>query len=250
MSNSNRQRAVRVLATELNAAHTRHEREEDADNDRAPKFLVLPSGAGANRVLMTGVVTGIQDVGSDDEYLRMECTDVSGESFFSYAGQYSPGAAAKMKELESPAFVTVIGKPSTYENDDGDVLVSIDPEVIQEIDRSDYMRLLTKVADATVDRIANGTGSDLFQGMADTLHTADEREAIYDNAVEVLESVLTDRAEAEAIEEDEEEMLTEDELASLDYDELRNIAKQFDDVSGNASAADIRAGLEGKPAPA
>jgi len=245
MSESSRQRAVRALASELNAAHTVHTREEDEGDDRAPKFIVLPSGAGANRVLMAGVVTGIEDVGADDEYLRMECTDVTGEKFFSYAGQYSPDAKATMKDLESPAFVSVVGKPKTYENDDGDVYVSVNPESIQAIGRSEYMRLLSQVADATVERIANDTGEELFRGLASTLHTGEEREAIYDSAIEVLEQVLDDVSADEG-----PETFTADMLEGRDYSELRSLAGEFDDISGNASADDIIAGLEGRPVPA
>jgi RPA family protein len=251
MSISNRQPAVRVLASELNAAHTRdtfqEEDKESGDDDRIPKFLVLPSGEGANRVMMTGIVTDLEDVGQDSEYLRLAVTDVAGDTFYAYAGQYAPNAKAKMKALDMPSRVSIVGKPSVYEDDDGNVYVSVTPESIQSIDESEYFRLLTDIAEHTVDRIANGAGSERFQGMADTMHTDSTREDIYESAISVLEEVHGALAEDGEEQADE---FTEDMLADRNYDELRSLAAEFDDVNGNAGADAIINGLVGKPVPA
>lgn len=252
MSISNRQPAVRVLASELNAAHTRDtfqdEDEESGDDDRIPKFLVLPSGEGANRVMMTGTVTDLEDVGTDSEYLRLAVTDVTGETFYAYAGQYAPDAKAKMKALDMPSLVSIVGKPSVYEDDDGNVYVSVTPENIQAINHDEYFRLLTEIAEDTVDRIANGVGSEKFQGIAQAMHTDSTRGDIYDAAISVLEEVHGALADEE--QEEQADEFTEDMLADRDYDELRSLAAEFDDVNGNAGADDIISGLVGKPVPA
>ena len=241
--NYTRQNAKRVVPTELNSAHTIV---SDEDEDRAPNFLVLPSGDGANRVLLAGVVTDIQDVGTDNEYFRMECNDVAGGRFFAYAGQYQPEAKATMKALSAPAFVSVIGKPRTYETDEGDVRVSIRPEVIQTIDQSEYLSLLAEAADHTIERLTGERGSDRFRGMADTMHDDETRRDIYEAAVETLEEVH----EAVAGEEAEDDTLSREDLEAKEYSELRSLASEFEDISGNAAADTLIDELEGQPVPA
>ena len=55
-------------------------------------------------------------------------------SFFIYAGQYQPEAAQVLAECETPAFVAIVGKPSTYTTADGSVLTSVRPESIHIVD--------------------------------------------------------------------------------------------------------------------
>jgi len=242
-SNNSRQTAKRVVPTELNSSHSLI---TTSDEDRAPNFLVLPSGAGANRVMLAGVAMDVQDVSgedSDNEYIRLECTDVTGTSFFSYAGQYQPEAKAQMKALDAPSYVSVIGKPRTFENDDGQVRVSIRPESVKVIDEDEYFGLLREAADHTIGRLTGERGADNFQGMAQNMHTDDEREAIYDAAVETLEEV-------QGIVADGDDTLSRDELEAMEYAELRSLASEFDGISGNAGADTLVLELEGQPVPA
>jgi hypothetical protein len=144
-----REVARRVFADEFNdAAFTFKE----SDDDRAPVYLLLPTGAKANRVFFVGTLTEKDDVGEDNEYWRGRIVDPTG-TFFVYAGQYQPEAASTLRELEPPAYVAVVGKPRTYETDDGSVNVSVRPESIQVVDAATRDRWVVETAERTLERI-------------------------------------------------------------------------------------------------
>ncbi|RLM90685.1 DNA-binding protein [Halobellus sp. Atlit-38R] len=144
-----REVARRVFADEFNdAAFTFKE----SDDDRAPVYLLLPTGEKANRVFFVGTLTEKDDVGEDNEYWRGRIVDPTG-TFFVYAGQYQPEAASMLRELEPPAYVAVVGKPRTYETDDGSVNVSVRPESIQVVDAATRDRWVVETAERTLERI-------------------------------------------------------------------------------------------------
>ncbi|WP_251341282.1 RPA family protein [Haloplanus halophilus] len=145
-----REVARRVFASEFNdASHTFKESEDE----RAPVYLLLPTGERANRVFLVGTLTEKEDVGEDDEYWRGRIVDPTG-TFFVYAGQYQPDAASTLRELEPPAYVAVVGKPRTYETDDGSVNVSVRPESITAVDATTRDRWVAETATRTLERVA------------------------------------------------------------------------------------------------
>ena len=144
-----REVARRVFAAEYNDASYTFKESED---ERAPLYLLLPTGERANRVFVVGTLTEKEDVGEDSEYWRGRIVDPTG-TFFTYAGQYQPEAASALRELEPPAYVAVVGKPRTYETDDGSVNVSVRPESIATVDAATRDRWVTETAARTLDRI-------------------------------------------------------------------------------------------------
>lgn len=145
-----REVAQRAFAHEFNdATHTFRE----SDDDRAPVYALLPTGAKANRVFVVGTLTETEDVGREDEYWQGRIVDPTG-TFFAYAGQYQPEAAGMLRDTEPPAFVAVVGKPRTYETDDGTMNVSLRPEHLTIADESTRNRWVTETAERTLDRIA------------------------------------------------------------------------------------------------
>jgi RPA family protein len=152
MSSNNapmREVAQRAFAAEFNdATYTFRE----SDDDRAPVYVLLPTGAKANRVFVVGTLTETEDVGSDDEYWQGRIVGPTG-TFFVYAGQYQPEAAGMLRETEPPAFVALVGKPRTYETDDGNVNVSLRPEHLTVVDDVARHRWVTETAERTLDRL-------------------------------------------------------------------------------------------------
>jgi len=145
-----REVARRAFAGEFNdATHTFKE----SDDDRAPLYALLPTGARANRVFFVGTLTETEDVGEDSEYWQGRVVDPNGDTFFVYAGQYQPDAASMLRDLEPPAYVSVVGKPRTYETDDGEVNVSVRPESITAVDENTRDRWVVETAERTLDRI-------------------------------------------------------------------------------------------------
>lgn len=68
-------------------------------------------------------------------------------------GQYQPEAASALRDTEPPAYVSVVGKPRTYETEDGTVNVSLRPENITVVDDATRDRWVVETAERTLDRI-------------------------------------------------------------------------------------------------
>jgi RPA family protein len=145
-----REVARRVFAREFNdATYTFTE----SDDDRAPVYVLLPTGQRANRIFVAGTLTETEDVGEDAEYWQGRVVDPNGDTFFTYAGQYQPDAAAVLRDLEPPEYVAMVGKPRTYETDEGDVNVSVRPESITTVQEATRDRWVVETAERTLDRI-------------------------------------------------------------------------------------------------
>ena len=145
-----REVARRAFAAEFNdASYTFRE----SDDERAPIYLLLPTGERANRVFVVGTLTEKENIGEESEYWRGRVVDPTG-TFFAYAGQYQPEAAATLREIEPPAYVAIVGKPRTYEPEDGDgVLVSVQPESVSVVDSATRDRWVVETAERMLDRI-------------------------------------------------------------------------------------------------
>jgi len=144
-----REVSQRAFAAEFNDANYTF---KESDDDRAPVYALLPTGEKANRVFFVGTLTETDDVGEDNEYWQGRIVDPTG-TFFVYAGQYQPEAASALRELEPPAYVAVVGKPRTYETDDGSITVSVRPESITTVDAATRDRWVAETAERTLDRI-------------------------------------------------------------------------------------------------
>lgn len=106
--------------------------EKSGDDQFAQTFYHLPTGKDVSRVFMVGTLTECEDIGTDAEYLRGRVADPTG-SINIYAGEYQPEAAQVLAEIETPAFVAVVGKPNIYEADNS-MVISIRPESVTVVD--------------------------------------------------------------------------------------------------------------------
>jgi uncharacterized protein len=144
-----RELAQRVFASEFNDASYTF---KESDDERAPLYVLLPTGERANRVFVVGTLTEKTDVGEESEYWQGRVVDPTG-TFFVYAGQYQPEATNFLREVEPPAYVAVVGKPRTYETDEGSINVSLRPESITEVDAETRDRWVVETANRTLERI-------------------------------------------------------------------------------------------------
>ena len=125
-----REPSWRVFAGEYNDASV----EIKGTGEKTPSYVITPLGAKVNRLFVVGVVTDVENIGSDSEPMwRARVSDPTGVFYIS-AGQYQPEAAAVLSKITPPKFVAVIGKSRTYSPEDGVIYVSIRPEVIKEVD--------------------------------------------------------------------------------------------------------------------
>jgi RPA family protein len=161
-----REIARRAFATEFNDASYTF---KESDEERAPNYALLPTGQRANRVFLVGTLTETEDVGTDSEYWQGRVVDPTG-TFFVYAGQYQPDAAGTLREATPPEYVAVVGKPRTFETDDGDVNVSVRPESITVVDEATRDRWVVETAMRTLERVralaSDGDGENEYARMA------------------------------------------------------------------------------------
>ena len=188
-STPTREVARRVFAREFNDATYTF---KESDDDRAPVYVLLPTGQRANRVFIVGTLTETEDVGEDSEYWQGRVVDPNGDTFFTYAGQYQPDAASVLRELEPPEYVAVVGKPRTFETDEGDVNVSIRPESISRVDETTRDRWVVETAERTLERIRSleSEGVDEYAELAREQYdsTVENYKRIVEDALEGLET--------------------------------------------------------------
>ena len=194
-----REVARRVFAREFNDATYTF---KESDDDRAPVYALLPTGERANRIFVVGTLTETEDIGEDSEYWQGRVVDPNGGTFFTYAGQYQPDAASMLRDLEPPAYVAVVGKPRTYETDDGEVNVSVRPESISKVDENTRDRWVVEAAEKTLDRIERFQAASEDDGATPSEYVAmaqSEYDLPVENyrraVVEALESLEDEQAE-------------------------------------------------------
>ncbi|UCC92287.1 MAG: hypothetical protein JSW25_06335, partial [Thermoplasmata archaeon] len=145
-----REVAWRVFADEFNSASV----EMRDEGEYAPAYVLTPLGALVNRVYAVGVLTEVENIGTEEEPLyRARLQDPTGV-FYVSAGQYQPEAAKVLGGLTWPCFVAVVGKTRTYSPEDGLVYVSLRPEVVKEVGEDERDLWTLEAAKGTMTRIA------------------------------------------------------------------------------------------------
>jgi hypothetical protein len=214
-----REVAHRLFAAEFDDATVSY---AESDEERAPKYVVTPTGARVNRMFAVGVLTEVESVNED--VLRARVVDYTG-AFVSYAGQYQPDAAAFFERTGTPAFVALTGKARTFQPEDSDrVYTSVRPESVSEVDSETRDRWTVSAAEATLRRVAamadarsmDVRGDDLRAALLDRgydeslaagIPIALERygttvaylDAVREVALDALEVVAGDREEVRAL---------------------------------------------------
>lgn len=143
-----REVAYRMFATEFEDSDFSF---SESDEDRAPNYVITPTGARANRLFIVGVLTEVEAV--SDDVLRGRVVDPTG-AFVLYAGQYQPDEQAFLERAETPTYVAVTGKARTFSPEDSEqVFTSIRPESISEVDAETRDSWTVQAAKQTVERI-------------------------------------------------------------------------------------------------
>ncbi len=143
-----REVAWRIFAWEFN--HSNHYVSEG--DERAPNYIITPTGVKCNRLFIVGVVTEVENIGQDNNLWRARIADPTGV-FTVYAGQYQPEAAIFLSELNVPAYVAVVGKARKYEPGDGSIYTSVRPEEINIAEEKLRDRWVLDTAERTLERL-------------------------------------------------------------------------------------------------
>ena len=133
MQEFKRETAIRIFAQEFIESDLTF---KEGDDERAPRYLLTPTGARCNRLFIVGTLTEKEDIGIESEYWRARVADPTGV-FLVYAGQYNIESMRTLSDMDEdidhPNIIAVTGKPNTYETD-GVVITSVRPESIQVVD--------------------------------------------------------------------------------------------------------------------
>jgi len=223
-SPGNREVAHRLFAAEFNDATYSY---SESDEERAPNYVVTPTGARINRLFAVGVLTEVTQAG--EEILRARVVDPSG-AFVVYAGQYQPEAMNFLDRAEPPAFVAVTGKARTFQPEDSAVVyTSVRPESISEVDAATRDRWTVTAAERTLERIGTFDAARETGVVGDAL-----REALSDAGADAslaagipiaIEQYDTTRGYLAALQE-------------LALDATRQVAGEIDEVGGLDLAPD------------
>jgi RPA family protein len=145
-----REVAYRVFAAEFEDATVSF---KQSDEERAPNYVISPTGGRLNRLFSVGVFTEKADVGGGQ--IRARINDLTG-TLVTYAGQYQPGPLAFLEGAEPPAFLALTGKARTFEPEDGDrIYSSVRPESVNEVGAATRDRWVVRTAEQTVSRVGS-----------------------------------------------------------------------------------------------
>lgn len=191
--------AIRVFANELK--HTEVTLDKAFGDDKAPNFVLTPTGAKCNRVLIMGTLTEKDDIGSDTEYWRARIVDPTG-NILVYAGIYNPDAMDSLAKIEPPNFVAVIGKPRVYvpEGENARSILTLRAEYIREVSKDTVDRWSVETALQTINRCEAETPErmiaiDKYGDQLDTYSKA---------AIEVLKELAAPAEDESVVDETEE----------------------------------------------
>lgn len=248
-----REVAWRIFAGEYNSSiHV-----ETGSGERAPSYVVTPLGAKVNRLFVVGVVTDVENIGSEAEPMwRARLADPTGVFYIS-AGQYQPEAAQVLSKIKPPKFIAVIGKSRTYSPEEGVIYVSIRPEIIKEVHselrdfwvldscrnlktRLDIVSEVLQMETPNIDNIISlGADRNLAQGISTAISSYDYIDISRFNGMlkDALKHLLPENQELDFKEPQAEEEPQENESEdNIEYEEkfLEIIEELDSDVKGAA----------------
>jgi len=145
-----RETARRVFAREFNDSSLQY----GEHTDRAPNFVITPTGAMCNRIFVVGVLTEIENIGTGGQVLyRARLADPTG-AFTIYAGQYQQEAAAFLSGIMTPAYIAIAGKVKVFSPEPGAHYTSIRPEEVNVVNGAVRDLWTYHTAKLTLNRIA------------------------------------------------------------------------------------------------
>lgn len=117
----------RIFSTELNNAPY----EIPSSGEMKPSYQLSRLGAAVSRVLITGVLTEKENVGTPDEPMwRGRLQDIAGGTVFLNVGRFQVDAAVAMGIIDPPCLISVIGRVRSYTNEEGRTFISVRPDRI------------------------------------------------------------------------------------------------------------------------
>jgi RPA family protein len=221
-----REVAKRVFAREFEACRELEKSvrsDPEAADSKNPNLLISPLGLILNRVFVVGVVTELDNIGTQSEMWKARIVDPTG-AFTVYAGQYQTEASIFFSTVRVPAFIALTGKARIYEPEPGLVFVSIRAEEVNIVDEEIRNRWVVDTAEQTVERL---------EAFSDALTSGYHEEKLQEYLLE--RGVSSELAEGISIALERER--SPGEFAKLLQASIREGLKTLDSDSGNNTCA-------------
>lgn len=157
----NYRNAVPVLDYEIN--NVTEIFKSDPGNRYSPKKAVLPTGVCTTRIHYVGYVgqKRVSETDEGDTKIHIRCSDANSTVNIFSNSRFS-SATEQLEDVDRCAYISVIAKLFLTESKEGDTLVGVTPEVVNEVDQDIRERFLFTASEATLDRISD------FSNGADT----------------------------------------------------------------------------------
>ena len=136
--------SVRLFAAEFHQATLTL----PGEDERSSPWIVTPFGARFREVFLAGALTELHE---DGDLLSARLADPTGGFDLVCRGRESPAAAA-LRSLSCPAFISVLGRAGLYHRG-SEVIRSIRPEHVRAIDRTVRDQWVLATARDTLDRL-------------------------------------------------------------------------------------------------
>jgi len=150
--NYKRESAKRVFAGEFRACKFS---EKFSSDEKAPTFVITPTGETAARLFIVGVLTDKERTTTKDKsntVYRARVNDNTGDFFIS-ASSFQPEAMMQLAKIETPAIVAIVGKPKTFTKEDGSVFTSVNAESVTVVNKETREMWRLDTAKSTLNRI-------------------------------------------------------------------------------------------------
>jgi RPA family protein len=147
-----REPAKRVFAGEFRGTKFT---EKFTTDEKAPSFILTPTGEIAARLLIVGVLTDKERTTTKDKantVYRGRVNDGTGDYFVS-ASSFQPEAMMQFARIETPAIVTVVGKPKVFTKEDGTIFTSVNAESVTVVPKETREIWKLETAKITLNRI-------------------------------------------------------------------------------------------------
>ena len=142
-----REVARRLFAYELN----RSTRKIESAEDKAPVYVLTPTGMRCNRIFVVGVLLEKEEVRPDSNIWRIRVSDPTGV-FIGYVSRFQPDALDTLLEIEPPEMIAIVGKVRVFEGETRN-FVSIRPEYVAVVDSDVRDYWVYETAKRTLERI-------------------------------------------------------------------------------------------------
>jgi len=161
--------ARRAFAQELSDSTFTFQEQED---EKAPVFVLLPTGGKANRVFSVGTITE-RTIDTNSEWVTGTIADPTGAIRID-AGRYEPDyVKAKFDQLNPPEIVSITGKLRVYHSEGGAVQTKIRVSELSTASKAERDRWIVEAANRTIERVQSQVGQNEYTTKARQVYSYD-----------------------------------------------------------------------------